>query len=81
MKIEDGIPYTSPACEHASEQDRLWFLAHPDATTRCRALISGEFPPSPADDSPYVLVRQVVRGLRLRLPVRLMLQPEANSCN
>jgi len=81
VKLEDGTPYTSPACEEASEQDRLWFDAHPQRTVCLRPAIPGEFPPGLADDCPYVLVRQVVRGLRLREPVRLILLPEANSCN
>ena len=81
MKLADGIPYTSPQCEEASEQDRLWFDAHPERTVCLRPAIPGEFPPGLADDCPYVLVRQVVPGLRLREPVRLVVLPEANSCN
>jgi hypothetical protein len=81
MKLEDGTPYTSPACEEASEQDRVWFAAHPQGTPCLRPVIHGEFPPGLADDCPYVLVRQLVPGLRLRQPVRLIVLPEANSCN
>jgi hypothetical protein len=81
VKLEDGTPYTSPECEEASEQDRLWFDGQPQRTACLRPALPGEFPPRLADDCPYVLVWQVVPGLRLRQPVRLLVLPEANSCN
>ena len=81
MKIADGTPYTSPACEDASEQDRRYFAAHPGETIYCREAIRGEFPPGLAAGYAYVLVTQLKPGLRVRQPARLIVLPEANSCN
>src|SRR5579883_755754 len=49
--------------ERASEQDRLWFEAHPKANIYLRSEIPGEFP----DGVPQmVLVTQIRPGIRQR---------------
>jgi len=61
------------ALEAASEDDRLWFEAHPHRQHRIRPYMPGEGPPGHPDPVPrpghglFVAVRQVKPGIRMRL--------------
>lgn len=65
-----GQLYTSPAADYAAECDRRWFLAHPGAVSRLRPVIKGEFPDLTAAGCDLVIVWQVRRGVRGRMPIR-----------
>jgi hypothetical protein len=55
----------SHACDVAQDDDRRWFLAHPDRSYRIRPMVPGEHPgvPSPA----WCAVHQLRPGWRLRM--------------
>ncbi|WP_043367504.1 hypothetical protein [Belnapia sp. F-4-1] len=61
------------ALEAASEDDRLWFEAHPHRQHRIRPYKPGEGLPGHPDPAPlpghglFVAVRQVQPGMRVRL--------------
>jgi hypothetical protein len=58
-----GVTLDREAVDRASEQDRLWFDAHPEATVYLRPEIPGEFPNGA---SQTVLVTQIRPGIRQR---------------
>jgi hypothetical protein len=61
-------PYAS-ATERASEDDRLWFETHPEATHRIRNYIAGELRDYVPPTHHKILVRQIRRGCRTRTSV------------
>lgn len=61
------------ALDTASEDDRLWFEAHPHRQHRVRPYISGEGAQGQPDPTPrhghglFIVVRQLQPGVRVRL--------------
>lgn len=63
------IPPDMNSVEAASENDRLWFLAHPKAKRRLRDFVPGEMPIWIGESAPNpqkVLVEQICPGVRSR---------------
>ena len=70
-------PEISAAIDRISENDRVWFEGHPGVDERIRLAESDEFWPTfDSVDIKYVIVRQVMPGFRLRLPVVRLHRPE-----
>lgn len=76
MTIDDSdnfnnpIPTASDATERASEDDRLWFEAHPDQNHRIRPIVDGEFGPGHHKiKKKAVAVEQIWPGFRIRRPI------------
>lgn len=66
FKEEDKEKYEE-AMGKASNDDRLWFMIHPEDEFRARKPIPYEFPPKiPVD---VVVVKNVTEGVRLRFPM------------
>jgi hypothetical protein len=71
----------SDAVDEASEDDRLWFKAHPHRQYRIRPYRPGEGPPDYETSEPsqgwrwYVVVRQLRAGVRMRLSFQAEGQP------
>lgn len=57
-------PALVQGAERASDADRAWFAANPSRSYRLRRPIASQ-----EMGCPYVVVRQVRRGVRIRLPV------------
>lgn len=57
------------ALDRASDQDRLYFAAHPDAGEYVRRYRPGEFFPLLPHNVRRVRVQQVMPGVRLRSPI------------
>ncbi len=57
------------ALDRASDQDRLYFQAHPDADEYIRRYRPGEFFPLLPDNVRRVRVQQIMSGVRLRSPL------------
>jgi len=57
------------ALDQASDQDRRYFAAHPDAGEYIRRYRPGEFFPLLPDNVRRVRVQQVMPGVRLRSPL------------
>jgi hypothetical protein len=75
------VPEGHPAVR-ASEADREWFEAHPDATVRLRPRVEGEFAEVDAEipgDLAWVLVHLVGPELRIRQPVSIVAGDRARS--
>jgi hypothetical protein len=75
------LPPGHPA-ELASEDDRQWFLEHPDRNFRVRPYVSGEMPMDPIarpNWGQYVAVRQVVPGVRVRMVFMAEGQPNTGE--
>ncbi len=62
-------PVKGVAIEAASEHDRRWFEANPDATVRHRSALPGEWPPAPAGLMVMVRVTQLMPSVRTREPI------------
>jgi len=58
-----GVTLDREAVDRASEQDRLWFDAHPAANVYLRSEIPGEFPSGAPQ---MVIVTQIRPGIRQR---------------
>jgi hypothetical protein len=70
-------PEVSAAIDRISENDREWFERHPGVDERIRLAAYGEFWPTfDSVNVKYVIVRQVMPGFRLRLPVVRIHRPE-----
>ncbi len=72
------------AADEASERDRMFFERHPDRTHRLRPARAGELPglDVPVRGWSFVLVKQVARGFRVRVPFvapDLILDTEARA--
>jgi hypothetical protein len=71
----------APAIDAASEDDRLWFEAHPHRQYRIRPYRPGEGPPDYQTPEPrlgwrwFVVVRQLRPGVRMRLSFQAEGQP------
>jgi hypothetical protein len=52
--------------DRVSKNDRLWFEAHPDRQYLVRPWVVGESEPPEGPGEPYVIVRNVVPGIRIR---------------
>jgi hypothetical protein len=69
------------AIDAASEDDRLWFEAHPRRQHRIRPYRPGEGPPDHQMPEPrlgwrwFVVVRQIRAGVRMRLSFQAEGQP------
>jgi len=64
--IEEPVePYAS-AMDRASENDREWFVEHPQETYRVRPYIAGEFRDVVPPTNCRVLVEQIEEGYRAR---------------
>jgi hypothetical protein len=61
--------------DQASEEDRVWFEAHPTRSHRVRPFIPGETPEADPIPPTHVAVRQVKPGIRVRLPLWLEGEP------
>ncbi len=62
-------PRYQRALDRASDQDRLYFAAHPDAEQYIRRYRPGEFFPILPTNVRRVRVSQVMPGFRMRSPI------------
>lgn len=62
-------PRYQRALDRASDMDRLYFTAHPDAGEYIRRYRPGEFFPLLPDNVRRVRVSQIMPGVRLRSPL------------
>lgn len=60
--------HNSAASQLASAADKLWFDSHPDRHHRLRQALADELPRVTSDH--VVVIRQIVRGLRVRWPFK-----------
>jgi hypothetical protein len=71
-QVNEVLTFVSNGASPWKEADRKWFEAHPDRTIRIRDRFAGETfagPVDPNDHAPFVLVRQLEPGCRVRRQV------------